>query len=449
SDLMVRYDRELRALEGLGLSDIEMDGVIALLSDYVHGAAREAVAMADAAADSGRTDQEWWEQHAPELERIADPSVYPVAARVGTAVGERYGASHDPAADFDFGLKLVLDGVAALLESRARPCAAREVKTAGRWSGARSPGPGGRRRWIAPLPAGRRAGAGGPVPEGADEDHRGERRRPDRGGRMSRWPGHRANGNGETPATEPMPASRRPAGAGASPRRADTATAAAYAVSRQESGTSAGAVAEPLIAQGANDAPFARCPICNFHAAVRGLPSAPGSGADRPAHGPRRPGRRPGRGGHSSRISASIRSAAYPAPPLPRSSAPISASRAATRGEEVSSSSAARSRSAVASPVSMRRATPWSCSASALANWSANCGTAIIGTPQYSPSLEPPMPACVTNAEACFRIASCGTQRCTSVLSGTGPSAPRSTALPTCRTTCQSGRPPKARRQAR
>ncbi|MFC7740484.1 TetR/AcrR family transcriptional regulator C-terminal domain-containing protein [Nocardiopsis composta] len=118
---MVRYDRELRALEGLGLSDIEMDGVIALLSDYVHGAAREAVAMADAAADSGRTDQEWWEQHAPELERIADPSVYPVAARVGTAVGERYGASHDPAADFDFGLKLVLDGVAALLESRARP----------------------------------------------------------------------------------------------------------------------------------------------------------------------------------------------------------------------------------------------------------------------------------------------------------------------------------------
>src|SRR5690606_9373793 len=81
---MVRYDRELRALEGLGLSDIEMDGVIALLSDYVHGAAREAVAMADAAADSGRTDQEWWEQHAPELERIADPSVYPEAARGGT-----------------------------------------------------------------------------------------------------------------------------------------------------------------------------------------------------------------------------------------------------------------------------------------------------------------------------------------------------------------------------
>ena len=45
-----RYDYELRAIEGIGLTDLEMDAVITLVDSYVHGAARGAVEAAQATA---------------------------------------------------------------------------------------------------------------------------------------------------------------------------------------------------------------------------------------------------------------------------------------------------------------------------------------------------------------------------------------------------------------
>ncbi len=72
-----------------------------------------------------------------------------------------------------------------------------------------------------------------------------------------------------------------------------------------------------------------------------------------------------------------------------------------------------------------------------------------MGTPVHSPSLLPPIPAWVTNASACSRIDSWGTQECTSTLSGTRPSSSGSTYFPIWSTTCQPARSPYASRQRR
>ncbi|CAM5293313.1 hypothetical protein STENM223S_07051 [Streptomyces tendae] len=86
---------------------------------------------------------------------------------------------------------------------------------------------------------------------------------------------------------------------------------------------------------------------------------------------------------------------------------------------------------------------------SALPNWSAACGTAIIGVAVARPSWLPPAPAWVTNRSACWRIANCGTQVRTSTPAGTSPSSAGSTCRPTWSTVCQPGSPPKASTHSR
>jgi AcrR family transcriptional regulator len=117
-NLVAKYDYELRAVEGLGLTDVEMDMVIRLVSDYVHGAVRGALDAAQAEQRTGLTEQEWWDTYAPLLEKVFDPERYPVAARVGAAAGEEFQAGLAPARSFEFGLQRLLDGVAALLADR-------------------------------------------------------------------------------------------------------------------------------------------------------------------------------------------------------------------------------------------------------------------------------------------------------------------------------------------
>jgi hypothetical protein len=112
---IAKYDRELRAIDGLGLDDITMDSVIALVADYVHGAARGAVDTSQAEQRTGMTDQGWWSASAPVLETLFDASRYPTAARVGAAAGAAYGAAYDPEHAFEFGLQRVLDGIEVLV----------------------------------------------------------------------------------------------------------------------------------------------------------------------------------------------------------------------------------------------------------------------------------------------------------------------------------------------
>ncbi len=119
-----RWEWSLRAIEGLGLSDLDMDQVITLVVGFVSAPARAYVDAERLHRSTTETDEEWWERNAPILEEIMDPTRYPISGRVGRAAGEEYGAPADPERAFHFGLARVIDGIEAYVASRATPTAA-------------------------------------------------------------------------------------------------------------------------------------------------------------------------------------------------------------------------------------------------------------------------------------------------------------------------------------
>ena len=62
---IARYDHELTALDGIGLTDIEMDSALTLLNAHTESAARRALEAAQAEQRSGITDEQWWAARAP------------------------------------------------------------------------------------------------------------------------------------------------------------------------------------------------------------------------------------------------------------------------------------------------------------------------------------------------------------------------------------------------
>lgn len=116
-NVAAKYEHELRAIDGIGLTDVEMDSVLSLVVGHAEAAARHAVEAAQVVQSTGQTDEQWWAVRAPILGQLMDGSRYPVAARVGTAAGETYGAASDPAHAFEFGLQRLLDGIEAFISS--------------------------------------------------------------------------------------------------------------------------------------------------------------------------------------------------------------------------------------------------------------------------------------------------------------------------------------------
>lgn len=112
------YDYALRAVDDIGLTELEMDSVVNMVSVYVQGTARAAAEAASSAQDTGQTDDEWWSVYAPLLEKVFDADKYPVAARVGAVAGETYQSAYDATHGFEFGLARILDGVEVLINSR-------------------------------------------------------------------------------------------------------------------------------------------------------------------------------------------------------------------------------------------------------------------------------------------------------------------------------------------
>jgi AcrR family transcriptional regulator len=117
-NVIAKYEHELRAVDGIGLSDVEMDAVVTLINGFVHGAVRGAIEATEAERHTGMTDEQWWYRQAPLLERVLDPARFPVAVRVGSAAGEEHQAAVDPEHAFEFGLQRVLDGIEALVRTR-------------------------------------------------------------------------------------------------------------------------------------------------------------------------------------------------------------------------------------------------------------------------------------------------------------------------------------------
>jgi AcrR family transcriptional regulator len=116
---MAKYENELRAIDGIPISDVRLDTVLTLAIGHAQNAARMAADAADTAKASGMTDDQWWSSYAGHLRRMVDPARYPTATRVGSAAGEEHNAAHDPTYLFGLGLRLLIDGVRAM--SRAGP----------------------------------------------------------------------------------------------------------------------------------------------------------------------------------------------------------------------------------------------------------------------------------------------------------------------------------------
>ncbi|APE38551.1 TetR family transcriptional regulator [Nocardia mangyaensis] len=108
---MRRYEHQLAAIEGAGLSDLTMDRAIAVLTDFATGNARLAVAAAGAAAQL--SDADWWRVHGPLLIQLISAEEFPLAGRVGAAVGEHYQAPADPDGAFAYGVATLVDGILA------------------------------------------------------------------------------------------------------------------------------------------------------------------------------------------------------------------------------------------------------------------------------------------------------------------------------------------------
>jgi AcrR family transcriptional regulator len=129
--VIAKYDFELCAVEGIGLSDVEMDSVLALVLGYVQASARQALEATLVEQRTGLTDEEWWAAQAPLLEQVLGPDDFPVAGRVGTAASKEYQGLWDPEHSFEFGLQRVLDGIEVLVESRSTRAGGSRSRRAG------------------------------------------------------------------------------------------------------------------------------------------------------------------------------------------------------------------------------------------------------------------------------------------------------------------------------
>ena len=118
--LMAKYEHELAALDGLGLTDVEMDDALTYLLGFVQANAQAANDARVTQRISQMNDEQWWAANAPLLAHILDETAYPLAARVGAAAGAAHGGAHNPDHAYRFGLSRVLDGLAALIDDAPR-----------------------------------------------------------------------------------------------------------------------------------------------------------------------------------------------------------------------------------------------------------------------------------------------------------------------------------------
>lgn len=115
----LKYEAELRPLDGLGLSDVEMDAVLMLVLTHVEGCARAQANIERTQRDTGMTDVEWWVVQAPLLDRIVDSTLFPVATRVGASAGQEHQGATNPEHVFTFGLDRIIAGISELVVSRS------------------------------------------------------------------------------------------------------------------------------------------------------------------------------------------------------------------------------------------------------------------------------------------------------------------------------------------
>ncbi|BAG19948.1 MULTISPECIES: TetR/AcrR family transcriptional regulator [Streptomyces] len=102
----------LTGLRSMGLRDPELIGVIVTVNSFVEGIARTRADAAEAVRETGLSDQEFWDNQRPYLERAMLSGAYPMMASLSE---DTFSAEFD---HFDFGLRRLIAGFEALVAER-------------------------------------------------------------------------------------------------------------------------------------------------------------------------------------------------------------------------------------------------------------------------------------------------------------------------------------------
>jgi AcrR family transcriptional regulator len=114
---LTALERQLGVVAGLGLTEQEMMGVVAMIDGYVRGVAQQYVDYAQAAQRTGVSDEQFWTAVGSGLEAAMREDRFPLLGKVSAA-----GVFDETENDqylFEFGLQRVLDGIEALVQARA------------------------------------------------------------------------------------------------------------------------------------------------------------------------------------------------------------------------------------------------------------------------------------------------------------------------------------------
>jgi AcrR family transcriptional regulator len=112
---IAKYDRELQAFEGTGLSDVERDAALSFVRDFVRAAASRLRESAEREHFGP-----FWAEAEPRLSTYLGDR-YPLAQSVGRAAGETMDGPYDADVAWKFGLDRVIDGLAGIIsEASAR-----------------------------------------------------------------------------------------------------------------------------------------------------------------------------------------------------------------------------------------------------------------------------------------------------------------------------------------
>jgi len=103
----------LRHLDGLGLDEHEMVGVVITVSSFVAGLARSTIEYMQAAERTGLSDEDWWAAHSEIFVTTLPPGRMPMMDRVGEA-----GVWDGDFDSFAFGLERLLDGIEVFVNAR-------------------------------------------------------------------------------------------------------------------------------------------------------------------------------------------------------------------------------------------------------------------------------------------------------------------------------------------
>jgi AcrR family transcriptional regulator len=117
--VMRKYELELRAVDGLGLPELQMDLLVTLVNGFVRGTVSGVHEKVDAERVTGISEDQWWAATEPYVAQVFDAERFPTAARVGPIAGEEVGA-YDPHRSFEFGLDRLLDGIGVLILDASR-----------------------------------------------------------------------------------------------------------------------------------------------------------------------------------------------------------------------------------------------------------------------------------------------------------------------------------------